>query len=234
MQTERRVFPKRLIATAILACVPAVLAPASACAQSAFQHHQAMMDIAATPPWDYDDYGEEDDDPSYSVGEWRDWSYAPPVVLDSDTIATLAKYREFMDGSWFHDMSGEDACVATFMRQGSGAMAVALGGRDDWALLGVFSPTAPRPSTMQTIQVSLTQTGDPPASVSAFSLPLAWDRDHSGLIVFAVPSAGALIDGLLDAQSFDVAIQGKSVAQVAWTGGLAARAELAACIAGRS
>jgi len=120
------------------------------------------------------------------------------------------------------------------MRQGSGAMVVALGGRNDWALLGVFSPDAPRPSATQTIQVSLTQTGDPPAIVNAFSLPLAWDRDHSGLVVFAVPSAGALIDGMLDAQSFDVAVKGKRIANVAWTGGHAARDELAACVAGRS
>lgn len=221
-------FSRYLVAAAL------VLVATPAFAQSAFEHHQAMVDIAATPPWDYGDYEDEDSGPSYSMGEWRDWSEQPPVVLDSDTIATLAKYRAFNEGQWFHDVSADRSCVATFMRQGSGAMVVALGGRKDWALLGVFSPDAPRPAKLETVPVTLTQTGDPPANVNAFSLALPWDRDHSGLIVFAIPSAGALIDGMLDSQGFDVAIKGKRVASVLWSGGLAARDELGACIAARS
>jgi len=80
-----------------------MLAPATALAQSEFQHHQAMVDIAATPPWDHDDYGGADDGPSYSSDEWRDWSEEPPVVLDTDTIANIAS-------SWTAD--GSTTCQA--------------------------------------------------------------------------------------------------------------------------
>lgn len=210
---------------------------APAFAQSDFQHHQAMVDIAATPPWDYDDYGYEDDGPSFDLSHWRDWSDAPPVQLTDEERDNIARYRAFMDGAWFHGEAGSGAvggaCVATFLRQGSGVMVAALGGAKDWALLGIFSQDAPRPAELQTIQVTLTQSGDPPATVNAFSLALPWDREHLGLVVFAVPAADALVGGMMDSQGFDVAIKGKRVASIVWNDGLAARDELAACVARR-
>ncbi len=216
--------------------VSAAVMSAPALAQPDFQHHQAMIDIAATPPWDYgDDFGDDHDDGSgYDLGDWQDWRAASPIQLTGAEIETIAKYRAYMDGKWFHDGldAGETdgACVSTFLRQGSGAMVIALG---EWALLGFFSPDAPRPAELQTLQVTLKQDADPPATVNAFNMALPWDRDRSGLIVFAVPAVGALIGGMGETQSFAVSVGGKPAVNIGWSDGHAARDELLACIEAR-
>lgn len=208
-------------------------------------HHRAMMDIAATPPWVEEEHDEDeeyygyDTGPAYSEQEWIDWT-AEVQRLEAEAEAEKMqdpKYRAFVNGEWLHKSptpgAADQTCSALFLRKGVGAMVVALGGPAETALLVFFGPDIPAPKDTRTIKVSLSQTGDAPASVNVFNAPLPW-ADGFGMMVFAVPSADAALGGMTDTLGFQVALEGKSVAEIEWTGGLAARDKLATCIAGRT
>ena len=80
--------------------------------------------------------------------------------------------------------------------------------------------------------VTVADGGASPATVRVFNATLPW-LDGYGIVFFAVPSLQAAIDGMVEAQAFDVAMDGQSVVEVAWTGGLGARDQLSACISAR-
>ena len=221
------------------------LQPAWANIAESEAHHRAMMDIAATPPWveeevyDDEDYYGYDEGPAYSQQEWVDWT-AEVARLEAEREAEKLndpKYRAFVNGQWLHKSptpgGADQTCSALFMRKGVGAMVVALGGKSETALLVFFGPDIPAPAATETIKVSLTQTGDAPASVNVFNTALPWASGF-GMVVFAVPSADAALAGMTDTLAFSIAIDGKPPTGIEWTGGLAARDKLSTCVAGRS
>lgn len=209
-------------------------------------HTQAMNDIAATPPWvdegDYDDedYYGYDEPPSFTGTEWALWSHDLQLAEAKRQYdaATDPEYRAFMDGEWLFKtpVKGETAqtCSAMFLRQGTGALIIATGGKQDPVLLGFFSLNTPKPTTPGVVEATLKQTGDDPAaSVDVYNAPLPWAPEF-GLVFFAVPSASLLVDNMLDTHAFSIAMGGKDVAAIEWTGGLKARDELKTCIASRT
>ena len=198
---------------------------------------QHLNEIAAAAPWDEgDDYGYEEP-PAYSAEEWSAWS---ADVIDAAAGRPQprfddARYQAFMNGVWLHtgaDRSAGEYCSILFMKKGVGALIMATGGMDDPALFAFFSLRTPRPATIETARATLTQTGDAPATVSVFNGALPWAPDF-GIVFFAVPTARAAIDGVLETQAFAVSMNGASVAEIEWSGGVAARDQLRACVAGK-
>ena len=224
-----------------IAALVALAAGASANYPDAEAHQRAMNDIAATPPWDdggdyYDDdysYGE----PSYSYDEWYDWS-AAAARAEAREQANDPRYQAFVNGEWLFKTPEKgkpnQTCSAMFLRQGVGALVIATGGLNDPVLLGFFSLDTPQPATPGVVKATLTQTGnDPAATVDVYNAALPWAPEF-GLAFFAVPSAHLLVDNMLDTHAFAIAMGGKDVAAIEWTGGLKARDELKACIASRA
>ncbi|WOD39662.1 hypothetical protein [Nodosilinea sp. E11] len=89
----------------------------------------------------------------------------------------------------------------------------------------------PSPTTVETITVTLTQNDEPPATVKAFNY--AMPNLPFGVIAFAVPTIDAALAGMEDVQSFDVKINGQSVANTTWHSGLTVRDEFRKCLNGQ-
>ncbi len=184
--------------------------------------------------------GEDDEDyaydepPAYSEEEWMAWA----AEGDSAAAARLADdpaYQAFVNGQWLHvppAKARKDACSVMFLRGGVGAMILATGDAKDPAILAFFGRNVPKPAKLVETRATLSQTGASPATVRVFNATLPW-LDGYGIVFFAVPSLQAAIDGMVEAQAFDVAMDGQSVVEVAWTGGLGARDQLSACISAR-
>ncbi|KTE38407.1 MULTISPECIES: hypothetical protein [unclassified Sphingopyxis] len=234
---------------ALLALVTA--APAAACSDlpnicaAQAQHHQQMIDIAATSP-----QGEEDpryEEPPADPMRDRMTVATGMVALMQESVNNMVKRAELMknplytryeNGGWdFFQDHAEPApgeyCAAFYWKKDGFVRLSGPGGDYDGALLTFWSDDIPRPDTVRKLQVTLTQSdGSPPQTVEALNYHLAGDA--YGAIALTVPSVDALLDNMLDSHGFDVSIKGKSVAKVDWTGGLAARDRLKKCVAKRA
>jgi len=198
--------------------------------------YRQMNEIAETPPWeDVEDEGYEDP-PPYSAQEWHDWSadLANAEAQRQQAAAAAAGYQAFLNGEWLHTPAAnrDEACSILFLRKGTGTIILATGGPQEPALFAFLGMDIPKPTTLTTTRATLSQTGDAPATVDVFNARLPWAPDF-GIVFFAVPTAQAAIDGILDTQSFSVAMGGANVAQIDWTQGLAARDKLKACVGSR-
>ncbi len=204
-----------------------------------------IIDMAATPPWPEDEYYEDEDDyayddaPAYSYEEWQAWSdeRAQQDAARQAELLNDPKYQAFLNGEWLHrtPRAGEtdQTCSALFLRKGVGVMVVALGGDKDAALLVFLGPDIPAPAKLEKMRVDLRQNGEAPANVEVFNAALPWAADL-GAIVFAVPTAEAALAGMTDTLAFNISGDGKRLAEIEWTGGVAARDKLSTCITGRS
>lgn len=165
------------------------------------------------------------------------------------------KYREKIIAGWWEFMQANskakpgEYCAATFMRAKrvkhervdgiSDGMIVALfgpGGNYRGALLG-FTPLTkdhafPKLKSGQPVLVTLKQGNEKPATLNAIYTEVS--PTAPPMLLFAVPSIEALMDGMEDHWSFEVIYQGKSIVNIEWHDGLKARDELKQCLAGKS
>lgn len=165
------------------------------------------------------------------------------------------RYREKIIAGWWEFMQANskakpgEYCAATFLRAKrvkrervdgiSDGMMVTLfgpGGNYRGALLG-FSPLTkdhafPKLKSGQPVKVTLKQGNVAPVTLNAIYMEVS--PSAPPLIVFAVPTIEALLDGMEDTWRFDVSYQGKSIANVEWHDGLMARKELKMCLAGKA
>lgn len=164
------------------------------------------------------------------------------------------KYREKIIAGWWEYMQASskakpgEYCTATFLRAKrvkhervdgiSDGMMVSLfgpGGDYRGALLG-FSPLTkdhafPKLKSGKPVLVTLRQGDEKPATLNAIYMEVG---PTAPLLLFAVPSIEALMDGMKDSWSFEVIYEGKSIANIEWRDGLNARNELKKCLAGQS
>ncbi len=156
-------------------------------------------------------------------------------------------YLRYLSGSWtlFPTATSEvtapgEYCVASFFKASMDPAAnnapvmitvSGPGGDYDGALLTFASEAIPRPDTVEIITVTLTQNDEPPATVRAFNYTMP--NLPFGVIAFAVPTMDAALAGMEDVQSFDVAIEGQSVAKTTWHSGLMVRDQLRHCLNGQ-
>ncbi|OYY74840.1 MAG: hypothetical protein B7Y40_02500 [Gammaproteobacteria bacterium 28-57-27] len=144
-----------------------------------------------------------------------------------------AAYEHYINGGWeyFDDHAeaapGED-CAAFFWKGDGMVRLSGPGGDYKGALMTFWGASIPTPDKSQKVKVTLKQSGEAPQSVHAFNYKLPGDT--FGSIVFAVPTIEALLDGMEDVASFNLEIDGTSVAKVEWHGGMAARDRLRKCV----
>ncbi len=144
-----------------------------------------------------------------------------------------AAYERYLSGGWDyldgHSKAAPGEYCAAFFWRGDGMVRLSgPGGGYEGALMTFWGANIPTPATSQKIRVTLKQTGEAPQTLQAFNHKLAGDA--FGAIVFAVPTIEAALAGMEDVASFNVQMDGKSVAKVEWHGGLAARDRLRKCV----
>lgn len=147
-----------------------------------------------------------------------------------------AAYERYTNGGWdyFQDLAGAapgEYCAA-FYAKGGGMVRLSGPGKEyEGALMTFWGADIPTPATMQKVKVTLKQSNDAPQTVQAFNYKLPGEA--FGAIAFAVPTIEAALAGMENEASFDLEMDGKSVARVEWHDGLAARDRLRKCVSAR-
>ncbi|WP_157499627.1 hypothetical protein [Lysobacter sp. Root983] len=213
-------------------------------------HARAMNDIAATPPCcnggdDDDNDGWEGYEPNFSAAELQEMldrsrrEEADSLRRHQERMARDPEYRSFFDGFWNFRPAQDNApgqyCAARFYREGSSMIVLGPGGDSPYAYLALYGRGVPVPKSPRKLTVRLHQTGEAPQTVEVFNLAMA-GTGGDGMLLMAVPNADALLDGMLDQHRFEVfdSKQREVFYILEWTGGLAARDKLRACIGTKS
>jgi hypothetical protein len=176
---------------------------------------------------------------------------APPARgLSLQEIATLeaekkerdakkqAEYQRWLKGSWQFFQSREPAepdefCTA--MYQSPKGMITLSGVDKSWegGLLMFTGEDIPNPRRFGEVKVTLTQSGDPPATVKAFNRARDPSMGPLGTVVLAVPTMEAALAGMTDEQEFALSVGGREVFRMAWKDGVKAAGELRKCLRDR-
>ncbi|MES2729587.1 MAG: hypothetical protein V4621_05760 [Pseudomonadota bacterium] len=211
--------------------------------QMNMQHHQNMMDIAATPPQGEEYYEEEE--PYY-----YDSSTYPPMEAANDMVSgmsgmltAISKNQEalmadprraaYLNGEWMYPGSEIKnpppglPCAALFMRKGVTLLVLGPTQGETMASIIFIGPDIPSPSTPGKVQATLEQASSTPQTTNVMNMPL--DADF-GAVLFAVPTMPLLVDNMLDKDTFKVTMNGKAVAELEMHGGAEAKSKLAACM----
>jgi hypothetical protein len=241
-------------AVALAGAVALSAPPAMACSdlpnicQMNAQHHQNMVDIAATPPWSS---GQQDDDSSYDGGSStyrsppmtaEDW--ARLALLTEERIAReeaehqrkLAEdpaYARFYNGFWINspaeDITPARSCFVHFTRKGQGVVLAGPGGDYRGGTLSFYGFQVPRSKQLKTITMTLGQDSDLPQQVRVFSGHTPW-LEQMGMVHFAVPDIDAALAGMTDEMIFDLGQNGERALLIKWHSGHKQRDEMRACL----
>jgi hypothetical protein len=159
-------------------------------------------------------------------------------LRERQKLAKDPKYQAFLKGAWEffpgnNDAAPGESCAALFWKK-DGLIMLSGPGKDyRGALLTFWGKDIPRPNKVERVKVTLTQqSNEPPQTVQAFNY--ATPGIEYGAITFAVPTIEAALATMEDVLSFDLAIEGKSVAKIQWHSGLAARDKLRECVSART
>ncbi len=146
------------------------------------------------------------------------------------------EYQRYKQGEWKvfqgkKDSAPGDNCVAMWNKDGGAVSIVGPGKAYQGGMLIFWSAEIPRPSNTQTVAVTLKQSKYQAQPVNAlnFSVPSI----PAGAIALTVPNIEAALNTMLDVEHFIVEMGGRVVADIDWTDGLAARAQLYQCVSNR-
>jgi hypothetical protein len=227
--------------------------PAMACSdlpnicQMNAQHHQNMMDIAATPPWGAG-YEEDDYDSGRDYAPMRD----PLTREDLERMIQNAKevdaineaehqrrlkeepaYALFYNGFWvkteLDDADKDRSCMVHFTRKGQGVVLAGPGGKFSGGVLSLYGYFVPRSKNIETVTVTLKQDDDPAQQLLVFSGKAPW-MDNMGMVHFAVPDIDAALAGMTDKMRFALGYKGDEVMSITWHGGFKHRDMMKACL----
>lgn len=150
------------------------------------------------------------------------------AALDADP-----KLRELAGGKWEYfqhknNPKSKDGCAAAYTNlQGS----IILTGEADHgsgAFMTFLGLSVPRPGKPANLSVTLDQLDGRPQTVKA--LNSTTPSGKTGAITIAVPTMKLLLDNMEEKQSFDIAVDGKSVVYIQWSKGVEARNQIRRCV----
>jgi hypothetical protein len=148
------------------------------------------------------------------------------------------KFQKYLNGGWDFVYGRKNAapgeyCGALFMKKDGGMVSVmGPGGDYKGATLTFWGKDIPRPNKIEKIRATLSQSIGKPQTVQVFNYIVP--NSPYGAISFTVPTIESALTAMKDVESFDIAIDGKSVVKVEWNGGLAARDKLRQCVSART
>lgn len=248
-------YPLRAAPIAGFLALCAFSSPAQACSDlpnicaAQAQHHQAMNDIAATPPQNqdgsYDDggpAGERPRDPMAQamadisgIGEASS-AFSGELQQRMKDPKFKAAYDRYHNGGWdfFQDSNNPkpgEYCSALYTKGEAMVRISGPGSGYDGALLTFSGPNITGSPDVKKLKVTLDQSDGTSQSVQAFNYQLPGEAYAS--IAFAMPTIEAGLAEMKETLGFDVLVNGKSVLKIDWHDGLAARKQLESCLSKR-
>lgn len=224
-----------------------LLFPGAAMAQSAAEHHAAMIDIAATPPWAGNEEYYEEPPHIYltreeleAIGEHERREAERAQAEHERRLREDAGYRDFHEGIWLPMPADAVAkggpCSIHFARKGQGVLIMGPTQGYPGAFLSFYGYAVPKAKAVKKIRLSLRQTGEPDQMVQVFNSITPWGEkaDKMGMVFFAVPTIEAAMAGMTDDLDFTLEKDGEMLMSIKWHGGIAERDKLKACLAGQS
>lgn len=230
--------------TMVSAIFAAALLAGPAAAQSAAEHHAAMIDIAATPPWGGDEGPYEDETPHVylsreeleAIGERLRQDEAIEQAEHERRLRDDTAYRMFYEGHWLpmpaDAVANGGPCTIHFARKGQGVLLMGPTQGHPGAFLSFYGYAVPVARKVRKMQLTLRQTGDPAQQVQVFNSVTPWG-DKMGMVFFAVPTIEAAMAGMTDDLEFTLEKDGEMLMAIKWHGGLAEREKLKTCLAGQ-
>jgi hypothetical protein len=153
-------------------------------------------------------------------------------LAERERIIKSPAYRAYMDGSWeFPQSKNGESCAAIFWRKDVMFLISGPGKDNKDAFLTYFGPDVPRPQSGKKVNVTLTDSSSATKTVKAFNFKSS--GSSLGSIVLGIPSIDAAVAAMQDTGRMDLAMDGKSVANIEWHSGLAARDRLRQCLSAR-
>lgn len=211
------------------------------CAAQA-QHQQQMIDIAATAPQSEEGSAPASPPPPPDPMQVRMSVAAGMIEMMQTQVDNAAKmaalrkdprYQRYVQGGWDFFLDHRDAvpgeyCAALYWKGANLVRISGPGGEYDGGMLTFWSPDIPRPEKVELITVTLSQTDYPLQSVKAYNYVLP--GEEFGALTLAVPTLNAALATMKDIHTFEVLVEGKSVAKIDWTDGFMARDQLQKCV----
>lgn len=153
-----------------------------------------------------------------------------------------SKYgRFYKEGYWQYFQASSEAkkgeyCTAMFSKEGMSISILGPGGDYKGALMMFGSlddknSAFPRSTSSSKVTVTLKQSNDAPATLKAFNYTLG--ESQNPVIVFAVPTIEAAMEGMEDKLDFHLQYDGQNIGDIEWHSGNKAREELKKCLAGK-
>ncbi|WP_310425546.1 hypothetical protein [Chamaesiphon sp. VAR_48_metabat_135_sub] len=154
-------------------------------------------------------------------------------LAERERIIKSPAYRAYMDGSWeFPQRKNGESCAAIFWRKDVMFLISGPGKDNKDAFLTYFGPDVPRPQSGKKVNVTLTDSSSATKTVKAFNFKSS--GSSLGSIVLGIPSIDAAVAAMQDTGRMDLAMDGKSVANIEWHSGFAARDRLRQCLSARA
>lgn len=161
------------------------------------------------------------------------------VILNVQKVDELTKdprFQIYNNGGWdfFQGKDGVapgEYCAAFYWKKDGFVRLSGPGGDYEGAFLTFWGPDIPRPEKLRTLKATLSQSTGKPQTVQVYNY--IQPGEPYGSISFTVPTIELALDAMEDVQSFDISIEGKSVAKVEWNEGLMAREKLRECVNAR-
>lgn len=219
------------------------------CPECAAAHSRQMNDIAAAQQVYADAYNQmdsgSDGSSTYYLSGYEmtpeqeaEWELRQAQEAELNRLRQDPKLMRFVEGYWEFYQSRDSAepgeyCAATYANMHG---LITLSGTDkswDGGLLTFVGKDIPAPAEFRRIRATLTQTGDPPATIEIFNPAASDSPEGMGSLVFAVPSLRDALAGMENEQEFAVAIEGQEVFRMSWKDGVQARNALRRCVSGR-
>lgn len=138
------------------------------------------------------------------------------------SAAAKASWSIDNDGS-----NGDQPCSMTFAAPDK--VMGYIGPYKEWkdSYFFVGGPEVPPTAKVKKVKVTLATGGDSPQTVKAMHFPV---KDGAAVILFQLTNFAAALDGMDDAESVSVSMNGATVFDGSWTGGFAAREKVRACL----
>jgi hypothetical protein len=159
------------------------------------------------------------------------------VAASKEDMFGSEEYRKMKDGHWQYFQANSSAkrgeyCTAMFIKENMSVAILGPGGQYKGALMMftslVSNDTFPQSEQPRVIQVTLKQASDPAATVGVFNFNLG--KWQTPVVVFAVPSVEAALQGMEDKLDFHLQYEGQDIGSIEWHSGLVARDELRKCL----
>lgn len=160
------------------------------------------------------------------------------LLKDIDRLMNDPRRKDYIEGRWdFGGDKPDEFCSAMFSRKGVWVSIFQPGGNVPGAFLMFWGMDVPQPESISKIKATLSQTGEKPQSVNVLNMTFTLDNKEKtklGSLFFQVPTIEDALNGIENVHQFGVAVNNKTVAQIEWKEGFAARDKLKQCVERKS